>query len=58
MPLQESKMEKRCITLPERQLQELGKKVSSGEYPSLSEVTRAAFREFLERHPNSQEATA
>ena len=58
MPVQEQKMEHTSISLPERQLQELGKKVSSGEYPSLSEVTRAAFREFLERHPNSQEATA
>ncbi|MFA4850811.1 MAG: ribbon-helix-helix domain-containing protein [Methanoregula sp.] len=47
-------MEKCCISLPEKQVSEVEKKVSSGEYPNFSEVVRSALREFIERHPNAQ----
>jgi Arc/MetJ-type ribon-helix-helix transcriptional regulator len=58
MPPQDTKMTKRTISLPERQITEMEKKVKIGEYPNFSEVSRAAFREFLERHPNQNPEAA
>lgn len=53
MPVQDQKMERRTISVPEKQIGEMEKKVQNGEFPNFSEVSRAAFREFLERHPNT-----
>lgn len=53
MPVQDQKMERRTISVPEKQIDEMEKKVLNGEFPNFSEVSRAAFREFLERHPNA-----
>jgi Arc/MetJ-type ribon-helix-helix transcriptional regulator len=53
MPVQDQKMERRTITVPERQIEEMEKKVSSGEYPNFSEVVRSAMREFIQHHPNT-----
>lgn len=53
MPPQETKMEKKTVTMPEKQVEEMEKKVTSGEYPNFSDVVRSAVREFLERHPNA-----
>jgi len=49
---EESKFEKICVSVLKLQVSELEKKVENGEYASFSDVSRAAYREFLERHPN------
>jgi Arc/MetJ-type ribon-helix-helix transcriptional regulator len=46
MPPQDQKMQKVTISLPEKQLEKVDKFVETGEYPSRSDVVRAAIREF------------
>jgi antitoxin ParD1/3/4 len=58
MPVQEQKMERTSISIPEKQLEKIDGMVSSGEFPNRSEVVRAAMREFIERHPGAQSAEA
>nr|WP_321352530.1 ribbon-helix-helix domain-containing protein [uncultured Methanoregula sp.] len=53
MPVQETKMERTTISLPEKQLMKIDEMVSNGDYPNRSEGIRTAIREFIERHPNA-----
>jgi len=54
MPVQETKMERTTISLPEQQMKKIDGLVESGDYPNRSELIRAAVREFTERHPGVQ----
>ena len=51
MPVQEQKMIRTSISIPEPQAKVIDKRVEAGEFPNVSEFHRAAVREYNERHP-------
>ena len=58
MPVQETKMERTSISLPEPQKKSMEARVKIGEFSSFNEGVRAAVREYNERHPLNPSSVA
>jgi Arc/MetJ-type ribon-helix-helix transcriptional regulator len=47
-------MERTSVSIPKAQLDQISKRVESGEFPNQSEFIRSAVREYNERHPAAE----
>lgn len=54
MPVQDQQMERTSVSIPKAQLDQISKRVESGEFPNQSEFIRSAVREYNERHPAAE----